>query len=218
MLERELMELISAGLAPQETVSSSMNIKEFERFISEARRYDSTNRISLSGTTGISKNVAQRIERRIAEEIDLYESAGWYVDEMRAMLQENPIMLAKRLARIRQHVNNHQSLRRRLSSMPWNRDIELALSLQEEMQNPVKLAQISDEIPRMMKNLAKLSPSEDEFSFTAWAPDPDVVTNISSSTPSLEPSDALGDAHEAILESMDRVEEHTIEELSLIHI
>ena len=214
MLERELMELISAGLAPQETVSSSMNIKEFERFISEARRYDSTNRISLSGTTGISKNVAQRIERRIAEEIDLYESAGWYVDEMRAMLQENPVMLAKRLAKIRQHVNNHQSLRRRLSSMPWNRDIELALSLQEEMQNPVKLAQISDEIPLMMKNLAKLSPSEDEFSFTAWAPDPDVVTNISRSTPSLEPSDALGDAHEAILESMDRVEEHTIEEVA----
>ena len=212
MLERELMELISGGIVPQETVSSSMNIKEFERFISEARRYNSSNRVSLSGTTGISKNVAQRIERRITEEIDLYESAGWYVDEMRAMLQENPVMLAKRVAKIRQHVNNHESLRRRLSSMPWNRDIELALKLQEEMQNPVKLAQISDEIPLMMKKLAKLSPNEEEFSFTAWAPDPRVVTNITSSRPSLEPSDALGDAHEAILESMDRVEEQANEE------
>ena len=215
MLERELMELISGGIVPQETVSSSMNIKEFERFISEARRYNSTNRVSLSGTTGISKNVAQRIERRITEEIDLFESAGWYVDEMRAMLQENPVMLAKRLAKIRQHVNNHASLRRRLSSMPWNRDIELALKLQEEMQNPVKLAQISDEIPLMMKKLAKLSPNEEEFSFTAWTPDPRVVTNITSSRQSLKPSDALGDAHEAILESMDRVEEQANEEVAV---
>ena len=83
------------------------------------------------------------------------------------------------------------------------------------MQNPVKLAQISDEIPLMMKKLAKLSPNEEEFSFTAWAPDPRVVTNITSSRPSLEPSDALGDAHEAILESMDRVEEQANEDVAV---
>ena len=206
MLEKELMQLIASGKVPDETLSNNMNLRDFERFIGDARRYISSSQAGISGIAGISKNVAQRIEQKIAEEIDLYESAGWYVDEMRAMFEENPLHIAKRIANIRTHVSEFERLRRRLSSMPWDRDVELALKIQEEMQNPIKLAKISDEIPLMMKRLATLSSSDEEFMFTAWTPNSKVITTLGRSKSVLGPADALDDAHEAILESMDNID------------
>ena len=122
-------------------------------------------------------------------------------------------------------MNEHDALRRRLSTMPWNRNVTLALQLQEEMRNPLKLAEINEQIPAMMKELAQMPIEDEEFVFSAWSPAPIRKTLLPIPEQVLEPVDALGDAHEAMLESMESkplvVDEEIVlpvQELSLIHI
>ena len=87
--------------------------------------------------------------------------------------------------------------------MPWKRNIELALTLQEEIQNPLKLAQINEQVPNMIKDLAKMPVQEEGFTFTAWEPNPQVITTLAAHGSRSDPVDAYDDAHDAILESME---------------
>jgi len=208
LLEKELMELIAEGKASDDTLSHNMNLQEFENFVGDARRYGTENQSALLSNVTISDNIAERIKTKLAEEITLFESAGWYIDELQAMLVESPLHVAKLLPSVRKNVMNYQTTVRRLVSMPWNRDVERAIKIQEAMQNPLNLAQINEQIPHLMKAIASLPIEDEEFSFTPWMPDssviiPDPDNNV------IQPADALGDAHEAILESM----EHDVEGL-----
>ncbi len=87
--------------------------------------------------------------------------------------------------------------------MPWNRNVTLALEIQEEMRNPLKLAEINEQIPTMMKELAQMPIEDEEFVFSPWSPTPIRKTLLPVPEQVLEPVDALGDAHEAMLESME---------------
>ena len=93
---------------------------------------------------------------------------------MRQIFTQDPIHIAKLLPTIRSNITNHDALRTRLINMPWKRNIELALTLQEEIQNPLKLAQINQQIPSMIKDLAKMPIQDEGFTFTAWEPNPQV--------------------------------------------
>ena len=208
LLEKELIDLIAMGKASEDTLSNNMNLKEFETFVSEARKYGAENVSLMWDKSKISNKISQRINDKISAEIDLFESAGWYVEEMRQIFTQDPIHIAKLLPNIRSNIANHDALRRRLISMPWKRNIELALTLQEEIQNPLKLAQINQQVPSMIKDLAKMPIQDEGFTFTAWEPNPQIITTLAAGKSKSEPVDAYDDAHDAILESMEVNEEN----------
>ena len=137
--------------------------------------------------------------------MNLLESAGWYINELNAMFEDDPLRVARLLSNIRSQMNEHDALRRRLSAMPWNRNVTLALEIQEEMRNPLKLAEINEQIPTMMKELAQMPIEDEEFVFSPWSPTPIRKTLLPVPEQVLEPVDALGDAHEAMLESMNLI-------------
>ena len=208
LLEKELIDLIAMGKASEDTLSNNMNLKEFETFVSEARKYGAENVSLMRDRSKISNKISQRINDKISAEIDLFESAGWYVEEMRQIFTQDPIHIAKLLPTIRSNITNHDALRTRLINMPWKRNIELALTLQEEIQNPLKLAQINQQIPSMIKDLAKMPIQDEGFTFTAWEPNPQIITTLAARKSKSEPVDAYDDAHDAILESMEVDEEN----------
>ena len=111
-------------------------------------------------------------------------------------------------------MNNHAALCKRLASMPWNRNISLALQIQEELRGPLNLPKIAEQIPSMMKTIAN-RPIEDEgFTFTPWRPKHISKSLSRHPKTTIETNDALEDAHEAILETMSQEilsadEEHT---------
>ena len=203
MLERELIELISVGKASDDTISSTFNLAEFEQFVAQARRYGPSNDMSYTGNSIIRGEVSDRIKVKIAQELAQYSAAGWYVDELQGMFDTDPYSVAKILASIRPLMKNHDSLRKRLSAMPWNRNVSLALQIQEDMQNPLRLASINEQIPQLMISLAKQAIEDAEFSFTPWAPNPVRKTLLPIPEQTVNPSDTLGDAHEAMLEAME---------------
>ena len=87
--------------------------------------------------------------------------------------------------------------------MPWNRNVSLALQVQEELQNPLRLAAIVEQIPKMMVELAKLPVEDDEFQFTPWSPAPIRKTLMPVPEQVIEPADSLEEAHEAMLDAME---------------
>lgn len=203
LLERDLLDLIGQGKASENTMSSTFNLAEFEEFVAQARQYGSTTDFTNTGNSVVGGKIGERIKTKIAHELNLFQSAGWYVNELMEMFDADPMLVAKMLAKIRPAMAQHDSLRRRLSAMPWNRNIGLALQIQEELQNPLKLTAIAEQIPKMMRELAKLPVEEEDFSFTPWSPAPIRKTLMPVPEQVIEPADSLEEAHEAMLEAME---------------
>ncbi len=203
LLERDLLELIGQGKASENTMSSTFNLADFEEFVAQARQYGSTTDFTSTGNSVVGGKIGERIKTKIAHELNLFQSAGWYVNELNEMFDTNPMMVAKMLANIRPAMAQHASLRRRLSAMPWNRNVSLALQVQEELQNPLRLAAIAEQIPKMMVELAKSPVEDEEFQFTPWSPAPVRKTLMPVPEQVIEPADSLEEAHEAMLDAME---------------
>ena len=215
LLERDLLDLISQGKASEDTMSSTFNLAEFEEFVAQARQYGSTTDFTNTGNSVVGGKIGERIKTKIAHELNLFQSAGWYVNELNEIFVTDPIRVAKMLAKIRPVMARHDSLRRRLAAMPWNRNVSLALQIQEELQNPLRLAAIAEQIPKMMVELAKLPVEDEDFAFTPWSPTPIRKTLMPVPEQIIEPADSLGDAHEAMLDAMEeakKIETEVLEE------
>ena len=216
LLESELLELIGQGKAPSDAITVNFNLKEFENFVAQARKYGSSNSVSKSANSVIGGEIGDRIKQKISQELSQYATSGWYVDELLDIFSNDPMLAAKLLGTLRNEIANHATLRKRLSAMPWNRDIALALTIQEEMQNPLKLKDINDKIPKFMTELAQREIEDEDFIFTAWKPKP-VRKTLLPIPEQIEPIDSLGDAHEAMLEAMDRKSEEDAEDSEISH-
>ena len=216
LLESELLELIGQGKAPSDAITVNFNLKEFENFVAQARKYGSSNSVSKSANSVIGGEIGDRIKQKISQELSQYATSGWYVDELLDIFSNDPMLAAKLLGTLRNEITNHATLRKRLSAMPWNRDIALALTIQEEMQNPLKLKDINDKIPKIMTELAQREIEDEDFIFTAWKPKP-VRKTLLPIPEQIEPTDSLGDAHEAMLEAMDRKSEEDVEDSEISH-
>ena len=216
LLESELLELIGQGKAPSDAITVNFNLKEFENFVAQARKYGSSNSVSKSANSVIGGGIGERIKQKISQELSQYATSGWYVDELLDIFSNDPMLAAKLLGTLRNEITNHATLRKRLSAMPWNRDIALALTIQEEMQNPLKLKDINDKIPKIITELAQREIEDEDFIFTAWKPKP-VRKTLLPIPEQIEPTDSLGDAHEAMLEAMDRKSEQDAEDLEISH-
>ena len=207
LLERELLELIAMGKASEDTASSKFNLREFEDFVSNTRINSSATNAYSANNLVISSGIGERIADKIDLELNLLEAGGWYIDGMRSIFQSDPLRVARLLPEVRKQIDGHDALRRRLASMPWNRNITLALQIQEEMRDPLRLAKITEQIPSIMKTLANQQTEDEEFTFTPWQPKPIRKTLLPVPEQVIQPIDSLEDAQEAILESMESNEQ-----------
>jgi hypothetical protein len=157
----------------------------------------------------VTSAINERLERKLVDELAQYNAAGWYTGHLSSQLEFSPIELAKTLTMVRGLIKNHESLRRRLSALPWNRDVNLAIQVQEQLQDPLKLAELSDNVPSFMKHLSLREIEDSEFEFISWKPDPIRKTLLPIPEQIRAPSSTLEEAHEAILDAM---EEEKIEE------
>jgi len=205
MLESELLSLIKQGKAEENTPSSTFTLSDFEQFIADSRRYGLSKNISRTGNSVITGSVAKRLETKLINELSQYSAAGWYVDELLSLLEENPLEVAKNLGSIRPLISNHDALRRRLSALPWNRDTKLAIQVQEQLQDPMLLASLNDKIPSFMRHLSTQKVEDKDFEFLAWKPESIRKTLLPIPEEMASTKSTLEDAHEAMLDAMEEV-------------
>ncbi|MFQ3317407.1 MAG: hypothetical protein ACI8T6_000834 [Candidatus Poseidoniaceae archaeon] len=207
MLEQDWRQLISQGKADDAVPTSSFTLLEFENEIGLIRRFGTSVSASSMGGSIVSGDIHQRLKTRTRQELATMEASGWGVQQLLREVETDVISTAHKINAFRPHVASYSRLIRRLSPLPWHRDVELALEVQEQLRDPTQLGSLSEKIPLLSQHLAAQKSENASFVFEAWIPAPIRKTLMpvpeSYSRLTMVPKDALGDAHEAMLEAME---------------
>ena len=207
MLEQDWRGLVAQGKASDSTPTSSFSLGEFEQEIAHIRRHGTSVASSSTGASLIAGEVHDRLKKRLDQELALLSSSGWRVEGLRNIAQSDTVLASRKLNAARPHIEEHSVLIRRLACLPWNRDIALALDVEASIRDPLKGAVLSERVASYAQHLASRPVEDEAFELTTWSPRPARKTLLP--VPELEarrtmmPADALGDAHEAILDAME---------------
>ena len=213
MLEQDWRQLVTQGKADDSIPTSSFTLQEFENEIGNIRRRGASISTSGVGVSLVAGEIHQRLKSRTRQELALLESSGWAVHQLLGEVETDLISTAQKINAFRQHVVSYPRLVRRLSSLPWQRDVTLALEIQEQLRDPTQLSSLAENIPLLSQHLASQRNENGTFVFEAWSPAPIRQTLMpvpeSYIRHTMIPKDALGDAHEAMLEAMEpEIESH----------
>jgi hypothetical protein len=207
MLEQDWRGLVTQGKASDSTATSSFTLAEFEEELAHIRRFGTSIASSRTGASFISGDVHDRLQARLEQELALLAGSGWAIEELRRLAEDDMVLASRKLNAVRPAIEGHAVLARRLVHLPWNRDIALALDVEASLRNPLKLSLLDGRIAGYARHLANRPVEDESFELTPWAPKPPRKTLLPvpehASIPTMMPADALGDAHEAMLDAMD---------------
>lgn len=211
MLEHDWRDLVAQGKAGDSTATSAFSLAAFEKEIAHVRVYGTSIASTSTGASMIAGEVHERLKARLEQELVVLAAAGWSVEKLRSIALEDTVVASRKLNAARPYIEEHPRLVRRLTSLPWDRDIALALDIEASMRDPLKIGVLGDRVAGYAQHLAG-RPSEDEtFEITPWLPKPPRKTLLPvpehGVRPTMVPVDALGDAHEAMLNAMEGSEE-----------
>ncbi|MDG1557619.1 MAG: hypothetical protein P8Q98_07435 [Candidatus Poseidoniaceae archaeon] len=207
MLEQDWRNLVAQGKASDSTPTASFSLGDFEQEIAHIRRHGTSVASSSTGASLIAGEVHDRLKKRLEQELALLSSSGWSVEGLRNIAQSDTVLASRKLNAARPHIEEHSVLIRRLVCLPWNRDVALALDVEASLRDPLKGAVLSERVASYAQHLASRPIEDEAFELTTWSPRPARKTLLP--VPELEarrtmmPADALGDAHEAILNAME---------------
>ena len=216
MLNEELAALRRAGVLEREISTDQMNLRELEAHVADLTR--SNGAASASTYSGV---MMERMRTSVEQEIEALHEQGWHVDEWRTAVKSELVRVARELSEARPHLLRHDVLRRRLTALPWNRHVDLGLSVEAMCQQPHRLAYLSQQIP-VYTTLLSTRPVEDEsYTLSLWMPVEKHPTLIpvpeDQDRKVLQPATTLDDAHEAMLEAMDHKPATDTEETKRLH-
>lgn len=207
MLDQDWWDLVAQGKANESIPTASFTLQEYEDEIGLLRRFGTSRSSSTDGNSIVAGDIHARLKMRIRQELVGLESVGWSVDQLLRELENDVVTTAQKINAFRQHVASYSRIVRRLTRLPWHRDVELALEVQEQLRDPTQLGPLSEKVPMLIKHLASKNGQDDSFTFDAWQPAPIRQTLVpvpeTHERLTMIPNDALGDAHEAILEAME---------------
>lgn len=216
MLNEELAALRRAGVLEREVSTDGMNLRELEAHVADLTRSN-----GAANTTTYNGAMMERMRASVEQELEALREQGWHVDEWRGAVKGELVRVARELSEARPHLLRHDVLRRRLAALPWNRHVELGLSVEAMCQQPHRLAYLSQQIP-VYTSLLSARPVEDEaYTLSLWMPVEKHPTLVpipeDKERRVLQPATALDDAHEAMLEAMDHNSATDAEEEEPLH-
>lgn len=216
MLNEELAALRRAGVLEREVSTDDMNLRELEAHVADLTR--SNGAANASTYSGV---MMERMRTSVEQELEALHEQGWHVDEWRTAVKGELVRVARELSEARPHLLRHDVLRRRLAALPWNRHVELGLSVEAMCQQPHRLSYLSQQIPIYTALLAARPVEEESYTLSLWMPVEKHPTLIpvpeDQDRKVLQPATTLDDAHEAMLEAMDHNSATNVEEEVALH-
>ena len=158
----EWTDLRRRGWTDASTPPPSMSLAEAERRVDAMRTRGTARRLD-GGLEG-------RIQRRVLEELEAWAAQGWNVEELRQRVANNPMDVGMAMPGLRQAVNDHRRLRRRLEALPWERDPALGSEVLDRMQRPEALADLAHDLPQLARQLAASPPDPNAPTWRPWRP------------------------------------------------
>ncbi|MGB0312364.1 MAG: hypothetical protein ACPGDD_00560, partial [Poseidonia sp.] len=216
MLNEELAALRRAGVLEREVSTDGMNLRELEAHVADLTRSN-----GAANTTTYNGAMMERMRASVEQELEALRKQGWHVDEWRGAVKGELVRVARELSEARPHLLRHDVLRRRLAALPWNRHVELGLSVEAMCQQPHRLAYLSQQIPVYTSLLSARPVEDDAYTLSLWMPVEKHPTLVpipeDQERRVLQPATALDDAHEAMLEAMDHKSATDAEEVEPLH-
>jgi len=162
------------NLSEEET--SKLTLIEFENLI---RKMNSDESIKLNKFN--SKNsLKERLIIEIKLWIDNLKIIGWNVESLELMILQQPNKVLEAKPEITKQIKDYDKLIRRLENLPWERNVDLAKKIIEDLKRPELLKTIHDLVPQYMQTLATSSKQNNEldFDFKPWKPNTNIASSI----------------------------------------
>nr|AIE99646.1 hypothetical protein [uncultured marine group II/III euryarchaeote KM3_115_A12] len=158
---------------PADVDSSLLNLESYEKVIIALESGDPVHEALAPAELDTRQfRIQRRLASGLTEEIDGWASLGWDISGLVELSQQDPLRLGLDLPDIRSAMRKHESLRNRLSTLPWGRDVSLAERIQNDLSRPELLPALLAEIPDLMLMLSESDEEITEFNFSPFIPTP----------------------------------------------
>ena len=161
------------------------------------------------------------IERTNAELLRL-EGRGWNITELLQLLNGQPDAFFQQFPKAMEAMSRIVATQRRIANLDWRRDVHRAGEISLHVRNPLQLVKIEQQIPALIRHLADRDIEDEAYSYNTWLPEqrpvlvPREQSLIRKVPAKVQPQSTLEEAHEAMLEAMDRKPATDVDEVDSI--
>ena len=168
LLEKEWKKILRSGGVSEVLETINWTLSEFEQNLARAQKGEEIQTISYSNSIKSTKEI--RLKQNMDSQILTWKSQGWNISELEKLATESPKELARKIVRIREDVADYSKLRRRLSMLPWSKNTDLALEIEQMSSRPEKLAEISSKFSVYVRSLATSPANDDDYEINLFKP------------------------------------------------
>ena len=168
LLEKEWRKILQNGGVSEILETTNWTLSEFEDNLARAQKGEEIQNTSYSNSIKSTKEV--RLKQNMDSQILTWKSQGWNISELEKLANESPKELAKQIIRIREDVADYSKLRRRLSMLPWSKNTDLALEIEQMSGRPEKLSEINSKFSTYVRLLATSAPNNESYDINLFKP------------------------------------------------
>ena len=168
LLEKEWRKILQNGGVSEVLETTNWTLSEFEDNLARAQKGEEIQNTSYSNSIKSSKET--RLKQNMDSQILTWKSQGWNISELEKLANESPKELAKQIIRIREDVADYSKLRRRLSMLPWSKNTDLALEIEQMSSRPEKLSEINSKFSTYVRVLATSAPNNESYEINLFKP------------------------------------------------
>ena len=215
MLEKEWKGLQRNGILSGDANTLDWTLAEFEQMIARGQKGELMPELGFASKS----NKHSRMKRNAEAQITRWKAEGWDVSGLENLLSTSVEEVARALVRIRANVEDYPSLRRRLQMLPWQKNRELALKIEQMSARPDELGELKSKFSTWVRTLATSPHSDEKYEISLFSAKTGRMTLLPMTEEASEPQDEEGipvDKHDVVdvkLDELNSIPEDSPEEM-----
>lgn len=165
MLEKEWKGLQRNGILSSDANTLDWTLAEFEEMIARGQKGELMPELGFTS----KNNKHSRMKRNAEAQITRWKAEGWDVSGLENLLSASVEEVARALVRIRANVEDYPSLRRRLQMLPWQKNRDLALKIEQMSARPDELGELKSKFSTWVKTLATSPHSDEKYEISLFS-------------------------------------------------
>ena len=204
MLEKEWKALQRNGILSSEANTLDWTLAEFEEMIARGQKGELMPELGFASKS----NKHSRMKRNAEAQITRWKAEGWDVSGLENLLSTSVEEVARALVRIRANVEDYPSLRRRLQMLPWQKNRDLALKIEQMSARPDELGELKSKFSTWVKTLATSPHSDEKYEISLFSAKTGRMTLLPMTEEAPEPEIEEGipvDQHDLVDVTLDEI-------------
>ena len=212
MLEKEWKALQRNGILSSDANTLDWTLAEFEGMIARGQKGELMPELGFASKS----NKHSRMKRNAEAQITRWKAEGWDVSGLENLLSTSVEEVARALVKIRANVKDYPSLRRRLQMLPWQKNRDLALKIEQMSARPDELGELKAKFSTWVKILATSPHSDERYEISLFSAKTGRMTLLPMTEEASETQNEqaiLVEQHEVVDVTLDEINSDQIDEL-----